>query len=276
MTEAMRSELFLMRKRPLGYIIGALWTLMVIFFAYVIPYIVAKTLPNPGDASAVMEVISLPKFPATSVGSYPMFGGAIFLILGACITGSEFGWGTWKVRFTQGPNRTEIIMAKFMVGAITAAVIVTIAHIFALITSFIMSRIEQVDESWPSLTFLLASWGAAIAIGITSCWIGMMLAILTKNLALALSVGLLWTLAFENIIAGLSLMWPSLSFVQKILLGPAGGSLAHTLGATPMMQGGTPGVVDTHSAPIALSILAIYSLISLFISIVIMRRRDIN
>lgn len=70
-------------------------------------------------------------------------------------------------------------------------------------------------------------------------------------------------------------MWPSLGFVQKILLGPSGGSLAYALGATPMTQGGTPGVVDAHGVPGALLVLGVYCVLSLLASIVTMNRRDI-
>lgn len=275
MIEAIRSEFFLMKRRSVGYIIGALWVLMIVLFAYGIPFIVAVTLPNPADSANLFHVLSVPEFPSTAVGSYPMFGGAMFLILGASIMGAEFSWSTWKVRFTQGPSRSEVMLAKFVAGALTAFFAVTAAHALALVTSFIMSSVSDVSTTLPSTGALLKSWGIALVISVASCWLGMALTVLTKNLALALTIGLLWTLAFENIVAGLAAMWPSLAFIQKILLGPAGGSLAYSLGAAPMMQGGTPGVVDAHSVPSALLVLAIYCALSILVSVGVMRRRDI-
>lgn len=275
MINAVKSEVFLVRKRPVGFVIGALWILLIVMFAYGIPFIIGKTLPNAADGATVMQVVAMPQFAATVLGSYPMFGGAVFLILGAALIGGDFGWGTWKVRFTQGPARTDVVVAKFLAGAALCVVIVTVTHLIALGTSAILSAAAGVSMALPGLGKFFLSWVFACLIAITSCWFGMALTVAFKSQAVALAAGLLWTLALENVVAGMALMWPSVNFIEKVLLGPAGGSLAHALGSKTMAQGGTPGVSEAHGILGALIVLTVYSAIALFTSTVLMNKRDI-
>ncbi|MDQ3404601.1 MAG: hypothetical protein M3548_14620, partial [Actinomycetota bacterium] len=78
------------------------------------------------------------------------------------------------------------------------------------------------------------------------------LAIAFRGIGTALGVGLVWILALENTVNGLSFLL-EVGPVQKVLLGPSAGSLAAALGATTQDNGGTPGVVVTASPPGRLS-----------------------
>lgn len=275
MINALRSEFFLLRKRRVVYIMGLLWVLMVTMFAFGIPYIVAISLPEQ-DAAALLEIVSLSMYPQTSLSSYPMFGAATFLILGAVIGGSDWGWGTWKALLTHGPSRWQVVLAKAVVAASAAAVIAVVAQVTAFPVSYAMSSAANLGTTLPAWGAIAGSFGSAVLIAVASCSVGLALAIVTKNLSLSLAAGLLWVLAFENIVSGLVQLWRPLAFVQKILLGPASGSLAAALGATELSKGGTPGVVAAMSVPAAITVLIAYTVIAASVSGLVMNRRDIS
>ena len=44
----------------------------------------------------------------TMLGGFPFFGGAFALMLGVLSLGSEYGWGTFKTAYTQGPGRLRL------------------------------------------------------------------------------------------------------------------------------------------------------------------------
>ena len=272
---ALRSELFMLSKRPLVYVICVIWILQIVMFAYGIPLIVANALPEAQSAAPLLDILALPSSVGTILGSYPMFGGAVFLILGAFIGGAEFGWGTWKVRLWQGPSRWDVVRAKLLAATAASALIALIADLVGFLTSFIISVASGLSTVLPSMLHIVGGLGASMLTAAAFCALGLGLAIITRSLALALAIGLVWTLAFENIVSYLVTLWSPLAFVQKLLLGPAAGSLATALGATPLSQGGTPGVVDAMPAVVAVVVLVAYLVLTSAISGAAINRRDV-
>lgn len=272
---ALRSEVFMLSKRPLVYVICGIWILQIVLFAYGIPLIVANALPEGQNTAPLFAILAFPKSMGTILGSYPMFGGAVFLILGAFIGGAEFGWGTWKVRLWQGPSRWDVVCAKFVAAAGASALIALIANLAGFLTSYVISMMSGLPTDAPILGDILGGMGSSMLTAAAFCALGLGLAIITRSLALALAIGLVWTLAFESIVSYLVSLWSPLAFIQKFLLGPASGSLATVFGATPLSQGGTPGVVDAMPGAVAVVVLAVYLLLAAAISGVAINRRDV-
>lgn len=278
MKNAICAEFFLMRKRPVGFVIALLWILMSIVFVYVIPTAVLASVNEPEQTEVLKALISLPELPVTTLSGYPLFGIAMFIILGGCITGAEFGWDTWKIRFTQGPTRTEVIIAKFLVSAIIVATIVTVTDIASAIASFGLSQIAHADTALPNFGPMLLSWLAAIGIAVAACWFGMMLSVLTKSTAFALSAGLLFALALDAVVTWLSSLWEPISYVQKITLGKAVTSLSrHVIemgGETVLTRSPVPANVEPLWA--AILVICCYAVVSIVVSTVVMRSRDVD
>ena len=42
------------------------------------------------------------------MAGFPFFGGVLALMLGVLTLGSEYGWGTLRTLFTQGPGRLRV------------------------------------------------------------------------------------------------------------------------------------------------------------------------
>lgn len=275
---ALASETYLLRKRPVPYVIASAWVLMVVGFAFVIPYAIYLALDpaeNP-DRGELLRVVIPVSVHETALSSYPMFGGAVMLILGALITGSEDRWSTWKVRFTQGPGRTTVILAKFVAAAVAAAAIAALALAGAVLASLVIASLAGESRAIPNPGALLSSFAAAALIATTWTSVGMALGVVFRGATVAIAVGLIWTLALENVLSGLAGMLPALEPVRLALLSSASGSLVGSLGAPLQGRGGTPGVVDYLSGAHAVGMLVAYTALAIALSAWLMRRRDIS
>jgi len=276
MINALRSESLLLRRRPALYVIGGLWLLMVVAFAYGIPYIVFRTVTtSQQDRQALLEVLTPDHAGLTSLSSYPLFGGALMLVLGVLLTGSEYRWGTWKVRLVQGPRRHEVLLAKMLTGASGLAVLAAATLLLSLLVSTVIAEVSSAPLAWPSPADLARSLAAALLISVAWMSVGAVLAVAFRGTSVALAAGLLWTLLFENVLSGLATVFSALEPLRTVLLGSASGSLVGAMGAKTQSNGGTPGVVDHLSGPWSVLVLTVYIVGSAAAAAVLLRRRDV-
>ena len=107
MTRHVLAELLILRKRAATWILLGIWSLLGVFFAYVVPYAL-----DPEDATGGVEQFLPESLPATLIEGFPFFGGVFALMLGVFALGSEYGWDTLKSLFTQRPGRLRVFAAK--------------------------------------------------------------------------------------------------------------------------------------------------------------------
>lgn len=265
---ALRSETFVLTRRPLAHAFGATWAFIVAALGYGVPLIVAATM-TPGDARDLLVAELGPgRALGTILGVYPTFGG-VFLALGACAGGAEFGWGTWPARLIHGPSRWEIVRAKFATTTALAALIALAADLLGLAVSYIVALVAHLPTAPPDLTRLLAAFGASMLTAAAFAACGLALALLSRSLVVALAAGLLWV-AVENLACHLLTRWPHLAQLCDVLLTPAVCSLATTFGAAPL-GGAAPNLLPS----IASAILVAYLLLATIVTGVAINRRDI-
>lgn len=277
MMHAFAAEAFLLRKRPAAYVVGTIWVTLVMAFGFGIPYIVYRTLgaEHVDQRQKLLQLLLPSSVNTTAASSYPMFGGAVLLILGVLLTGSEYGWGTWKVRLTQGPTRVAVLTSKIAAGALAAVAISLGALLASCGIAFGIGQVEGVASNWPPITALLASFGSTALISVTWMSVGAALGVIFRGTSVALVVGLLWTLAFENAVSALTGIVSGLEPLRGFLLSSASGSLVASLGARTASDGGTPGVVNYLSAPASVVVLVAYIFGSVIIATLLIRHRDI-
>lgn len=279
MIRAFAAETLLLRRRPMPLVLGGSWIVMVLAFAFAVPYIVYRTL-DPTAAQADRADLLATLVPAsvhtTSASSYPLFGGAIMLIFGVLVTGSEYRWNTWTARLTQGPSRAQVTLAKVTAGAAAVFLIAVAAIAAAAAATVLIATVEDAPLTWPPAAEIAGSVGVTTLISAAWMSVGAALGAIFRGTTVALAVGLLWTLGLENALSGIAGMFDTLEPVRAVLLGPASGSLVAALGARPQGDGGTPGVVDYASAPAACAVLVAYIAISITVAVAVIRRRDIT
>ncbi|PSL01629.1 ABC-type transport system involved in multi-copper enzyme maturation permease subunit [Haloactinopolyspora alba] len=278
MIAALNAETLLLRHRLAPLVVGGSWIALVLAFAFGVPYIVYSTLDPDAtaDRADLLETLVPAAVDSTSVSSYPMFGGAIMLILGVLVTGPEYRWGTWTARLSQGPGRAQVVLAKIAAGVLAVIAIAVAAAVTSAVASAVIASVEGEPLNWPAPVEMLASLGGAVLISATWMSVGAALGVLFRGTSVALAVGLVWTLGLENAIAGLAGVIGALEPVRAVLLGTASGSLVAGLGAPTQGDGGTPGVVDHLTPAAACAVLAVYLVASTVLAVALVRRRDIT
>lgn len=276
-----RAELLRLRAWPAVWVMVTVWLLLNLTFSYVFNYVAFATgsssFATEGVPSDSLLAELLPAaIPEIFTGGMPMFGGAIMFILGALATGSGYGWGTWKTTLTQGPGR----LAAF--GGTLVAVFTIVAGVVAatlavdVVASVLIASAEGQSIVWPSLGALAEAVGGGLLI--TGMWAsaGVLVGVLTRSPALAVGLGLVWSLVIENLLRGVGNLLGGVEYVTNVLPGTASGSLAGALGGSSGGDGdGTPGVLTVLDGGPAALLTAGYLVVFAVVAAVAMKRRDV-
>jgi ABC-2 type transport system permease protein len=267
MRRSLTAELLVLRKRPATGILLAIWIVLGVAFAYVLPYAL-----DSEDSPAGLEQFLPESLAGTLTGAFPFFGGVFALMLGVFALGSEYGWDTLKSLFTQGPGRLHVLAAKLAALGIVLVPFVLILFAAGAVTSYVIAQIEDAPVDWPSAWLLVRAAAAGWLILAAWAALGVLLGVLTRGTSLAIGVGILYALVVEGL---LSVLDP----LTEVLLRANGYSIAKALGASvdsigergPGSYGGP--FVDTGQA-LAVLILAIGVAVAL--SAYLVRRRDVT
>jgi ABC-type transport system involved in multi-copper enzyme maturation permease subunit len=260
MTHMITAELLVLRKRAATRILLGLWTLLGVFFAYVIPYAL-----DPEDSVGGLTELLPQSLAGNLVAGFPFFGGVFALMLGVFATGSEYGWDTLKTLFTQGPSRLRVFAAKL--AALAVALVPFVLALFAAgaVASFVIARIEDAPVHWPSAWLLARALGASWLILAVWAALGGLLGVLTRGTSLAIGVGILYALVIEGLLS--------------VFLRSNGYSLATALGALPeAISSNGPGSFDgPFVAPgQAVAVLAAFVAGFAAVAALLLRRRDVT
>jgi hypothetical protein len=261
------------------------WLLLNLTFGYLFNYLsyqdqdgggFANQVSEGAAAQSLLQEMMPAKAPVTMVQGLPMFGGALVLILGAVAVGSGYGWGTWKTVFTTRPRRLAAMGGTLVALAILLVGLVLTSLGLDLLASFVIAGAESQPALWPSLADVAQGIGAGLLIG--GMWLaaGVLVGTLTRSPALAVGLGLVWSLVVENLLRGVARLLGPLEAVSDVLPGTAAGSLAGALGAAAQSEpNGTPGVTTILGGTAAVALLAAYLLAFAVASLALTARRDV-
>ncbi len=280
MGASFQAELIKTGRRPVTWLLLAVWVILGLTFGYLLPYMSYRN--GSGMAAEVpreQQLAELLPASLTTVGvsGLPMFGGAIALVLGALATGGEYGFGTWKTVLVQRPGRIAVYAGKCLAMALVTLMQVLGFFAVGAVASAVIAELEAASGAWPSAGELVTAIAAGWLLAGMWCGIGMFLGVWLRNTALAVGLGLVWTLVVENLLRILSGGLGVLETISDWLPGTNAGSVAAALGVIPITEpGGTPGVVAAVTGAQATGTVAGYLLLSGIVAIVILRRRDVN
>ncbi|HJY25940.1 MAG TPA: ABC transporter permease [Actinomycetes bacterium] len=274
------AELFKIVKRPAVWVLLAAWLVANQVFSFVIPYLSYRGSSTPPEAAAgrTPDEILADALPANlvenAIAGLPLFGGALLLVLGGLVMGSEYGWDTLRTMFTQRPRRLAIFGGKLIAlgVVVTALVLATFAADAA--TSWGLATVESAPTNWPSLGDLAVGIAAGLLIAGTWTAVGVVLAVLLRGTALPIGLGLVWLLALENLIRGAAALLDVFDTVQKALPGVNAGSLVAELVSA--SGEGTPGVSAVVGGGQAAAVLAAYAVVGLGAAAITLQRRDVT
>jgi ABC-2 type transport system permease protein len=277
MLSDLHAELAKQARRPANWLLALIASVLTLTFAYLVPYAASagdgSQAAGPPVASRGVETMLPDQFVGNALGGTPVFVGALALIFGALVAGSEYGWQTWKTLLTQQPSRVRLFAAKIGVVGVGVLVLVVVLLGTAAASSALVASLEdRAATDWPAMPAIAVGAGGGWLI--TMMWgaLGVLLAIVFRSVALPIGLGLVWLLAVQNLISGIAA--PLLDWVETMqqgLPGPNAGSLAASLGAAT----DTPGVTTLVDAGQATMVVLAYLVAFIALGGWLLGRRDI-
>ena len=195
------AELLILRKRAATWILLAVWTLLGIFFAYVIPYALD---PESDDITPFLPHA----LTGTLLEGFPFFGGVFALMLGVFAVGSEYGFGTLKTLFTQGPSRSRVLAAKLAALAIVLVPFVLCRFAAGLVASLVVAATEHAPAALPSVWLVARALAAGWLMLAVWAALGVLLGVLTRGTSIAIGLGILYALLVEGVLSNIDALQP--------------------------------------------------------------------
>jgi ABC-2 type transport system permease protein len=271
------AEILVLRRRAAVWILLGIWLVLGGFFAYLLPYI---TYLNGGEAGLGESLTDLlPQSLVSAIsGGFPFFGGAIALILAVMTMGGEFGWDTWKTLFTQGPGRMRVFTAKLIALGLALVPFAVLVFAVGALGSYIIAQREGAPLDWPGAWLIIkAMLGGWLILAVWAA-LGVLFAVLTRGMALAMGIGILYALVVEGLVilfaTQVSVFEPAVEFFLRA----NAYSLVAGVGAS--VEGAADNGPGSFSGPFvsgeqALLVLVAYVAGFLLLSAWLLRRRDV-
>lgn len=266
------AESIVQLRRPANWLLLGVAAALTLTFGYLIPYAGLRA-GSGGPVSTPLGQLLPAHFAGAAVSGLPVFVGALALIFGVLVAGSDYAWQTWKTLLVQRTSRGAVFAGK--VGTIAAGALILVVTLMAVTAaaSRVVAGIEGADAAWPPVREFLTDLGAGWLIAFMWAMLGVALAIALRAVALPVGIGLVWMLAVQNLITALAA--PLLDWVdaaQQWLPGPAAGSLVATLGASRR----TPGVAELSSQTQSVLVLVAYLTAFTCVAVALLARRDLT
>lgn len=276
-----RAEMLKLGKRPAVWILGGVFLLLGQVFGYVLPYLAFRTgtggFAGGETASRLIADVLPARLVGNTLGGFPMFAGAIAIVIGAIASGSEYGWRTLKTILTAGPRRLSVLGGKLLALATIGLVLVLAVFAAAAAWSAGIAAVESRALEWPSVGDLARGIGAGWLVITMWSVFGAALGVTFRGTSLAIGLGLVWALVVENLVRGFAVVLGFLDALQKWLPGVNAGSLVASLGATPQDRaGGTPGVTTAVGGTRGLAMLVVYVVVLTIVATATLLRQDVE
>jgi ABC-2 type transport system permease protein len=276
-----RAELLKLRKRSAVWVLFSAGLVLSLIFGYLLPYLSYAT----GDANQqtngipraeVLRGVLPERVLDNTIGGFPVFAGALALVLGAIVVGGEYTWGTLKTILTQRPGRAALLGGQLL-GLLTM-VAVWVLGIFAAcaLCSIGIAAAEHAPMNWPGPLELLQGLAGGWLVLTMWCLAGAVLAVAFRNIALPIGLGVVWILGIEALLAGVvGSLLPGLEFLSDAMPGANAGALVFSVTGMAAADA-PPGVRDAVGGERALLTLVGYTLVFVFLAVATTRRRDVT
>ncbi|HEU4948954.1 MAG TPA: ABC transporter permease [Kribbella sp.] len=276
-----RAELLKLRKRSAVWVLFGAGLVLSLTFGYLLPYLSYVTGDDNQETAGVprAEVLRgvLPeRVMDNTIGGFPVFAGALALVLGAIVVGGEYSWGTLKTILTQRPGRGVVLGGQLL--ALLTMVAGWVLGIFAAcaLSSIGIAVAEGAGMNWPGPADLLGGLAGGWLVLSMWCLGGAVLAVAFRNVALPIGLGVVWILGVESLFAGVvSSLLPDLEVVSDALPGANAGALVFAVTGMAASDA-PPGVRDAVGGTRALITLLAYALLFIALAAQTHHRRDIT
>ncbi len=276
-----RAELLKLRKRSAVWVLFGAGLVLSLIFGYLLPYLSYVTGDDNQQTdgiprSEVLRGLLPERVLDNTIGGFPVFAGALALVLGAIVIGGEYTWGTLKTILTQRPGRVSLLAGQLL-GLFTMLA-VWVLGIFAAcsLCSIAIAAGEGAPMSWPGPLELLEGLAGGWLVLTMWCLAGAVLAVAFRNVALPIGLGVVWILGIETLLAGVvSSLLPDLEVLSDVMPGANAGALVFSVTGMTAADA-PPGVRDAVSGDRALLTMLGYAVVFIALAAVTTRRRDVT
>lgn len=280
MADIVRAELFKLRKRPAVWVLLAAAAVLNQVFGYLIPYLSyltddAQSFGGNVPRGQVLASTLPDQLVINTIGGFPVFAGALALVLGALMFGGEYGWGTVKTVLTQRPGRTAVLAGQLV--ALAAALLVGLAVLFLLgaASSAGIALAEDQSIRWVGPVELAEGFGVGWLVLLMWALLGAVLAVTFRGVALPIGLGVVWVLGIENLVTAMAdTVLTALQPLRDVLPGVNAGSLVGAVMPDRVIDP-PPGVTSAVAEPRAVVTLAGYVVVCAVTAAWITHRRDV-
>jgi ABC-2 type transport system permease protein len=274
------AELLKLVRRPAAWVLLAVAAVLNLVFAYVVPYLSYTSGDgggmNDGATPEQSLAATLPdQLVANTIGGFAVFAGALALVLGALMFGSEYGWGTVKTMLMQRAGRGSVLVGQLTALAVAIAVGLLALFGVGALASTCIALAEDQSMNWPAPVDLAQGFGYGWLILMTWAVLGAALGVLLRSVALPIGLGVVWVLGVENLVSAMATsVLDALEPLRDVLPGVNAGSLINTVLVDRPIEP-APGVTDAVGEGRALVTLACYLVVAAVVAAWTMRRRDV-
>ena len=284
MIASFEAELIKLWRRPAVWVLGGILVIAIVGLGYVVSWLVVSHLPAGSDlARSVRDPASLKLayYPVSwvknTLGIGGELGGAMCMVLGVLVIGSEYGWGTFKTLLTQRPGRLATFGGRL--GALALVIGIYELAIFSAtgVTSLVIASIDKHNITWPAAGTVIEALAAEWLVFATWTAFGMLLAFLFRQSALAVGIGMVYMLILEGLVLTLLSQvggqW--VLELRKLLPGTAAAALADSFGQVGGALAGRAPAQALIGAQRATITLGVYAAAFSAIAAIVFRRRDV-
>jgi ABC-type transport system involved in multi-copper enzyme maturation permease subunit len=276
-----RAELLKLRKRSAVWVLFGAGLVLSLIFGYLLPYLGYVTGDGNQQTDGIprAEVLRgvLPeRVLDNTIGGFPVFAGALALVLGAIVIGGEYTWGTLKTILTQRPGRGTLLGGQLLGLLTMLAVWVLGIFVACALCSVGIAAAENAPMDWPGPLALFKGLAGGWLVLTLWCLAGAVLAVAFRNVALPIGLGVVWILGIETLLAGVvSSLLPDLEVLSDALPGANAGALVFSVTGMNTADA-PPGVRDAVSGDRALLTVLGYAAVFVVLAVVTTRRRDVS
>jgi ABC-2 type transport system permease protein len=271
------AELLVLRKRASTWILMGVWVLLGIMFSHLLPYLTYRGGAD-GPTQAPLGALLPESLADNLLAGFPFFGGVFALMLGVLAIGSDYGWDTLKTLLIQRSGRLQVFSSKLAALAVGLVPFVLVIFIAGAVASYVIAGAEDAVVEWPSAWELIRALAAGWFVLAMWSAFGVFLAVLSRGTALAIGLGILYTLVIEGLLSALASQVSWLDALVEYSLRANAYSLVTAIGVpTEALTDNGPGgffgpFVGGGQATL---VLAAYMAVFLLVSAVLLRRRDV-
>lgn len=270
MLPLLRSELFRLRRRPLTW-----WLIVVVIIAVVGIYAILWSVLATQDSSDTQDLrtdLTVMAARDNGLDITNFFAAIVTVILSASLVGTEYGWGTIRALLPRARSRIALMAAKLTAIAIFDVVLVLVGYVAALGMSWVITSAENLRTGFGpdaaqeiSLAIL-----RNVYVLLPYSALAFVIAVLTRSNAAGIAIGLAVLLAESIAVGILTSITDTFDWVGDVLFSQNMAAISNLNN----LRGG--GDSDLPSAGQAFTVLALWLIALIALSLTIFQRRDVT